>query len=123
MIVLLIAILNTIRWLVVYDAISMKFVIFLIVILALVALSRHAYYRDRLAFSWGQTLWVSCVYVVTFILYTIVGVYNAPQIHHRHAVPEALFFPSQKALVIWGDWVSLSGNDFDYYVPLLCEWL
>ncbi|WMX72723.1 bifunctional lysylphosphatidylglycerol flippase/synthetase MprF [Lactiplantibacillus plantarum] len=95
-IVLLIAILNTIRWLVVYDAISMKFVIFLIVILALVALSRHAYYRDRLAFSWGQTLWVSCVYVVTFILYTIVGVYNAPQIHHRHAVPEALFFPSQK---------------------------
>ncbi|MHC3441804.1 bifunctional lysylphosphatidylglycerol flippase/synthetase MprF, partial [Pediococcus pentosaceus] len=62
-IVLLIAILNTIRWLVVYDAISMKFVIFLIVILALVALSRHAYYRDRLAFSWGQTLWVSCVYV------------------------------------------------------------
>ena len=94
-IVLLIAILNTIRWLVVYDAISMKFVIFLIVILALVALSRHAYYRDRLAFSWGQTLWVSCVYVVTFILYTIVGVYNAPQIHHRHAVPEALFFPSQ----------------------------
>ncbi|WP_432490676.1 hypothetical protein, partial [Flavonifractor plautii] len=29
-------------------------------------------------------------------MYTIVGVYNAPQIHHRHAVPEALFFPSQK---------------------------
>ena len=95
-IVLLVAILNTIRWLVVYDAISMKFIIFLVIILALVALSRHAYYRDRMAFSWGQTLWVGCVYVVTFVLYTIVGVYNAPQIHHRHAVPEALFFPSQK---------------------------
>jgi len=44
-------------------------------------------------------LWVSCVYVVTFVLYTIVGVYNAPQIHHRHAVPSALFFPSQKLWV------------------------
>jgi len=95
-IILLVAILNTIRWLVVYDAISMKFIIFLVVILAFVAMSRHAYYRERLAFSWGQTLWVACVYVVTFVLYTIVGVYNAPQIHHRHAVPEALFFPSQK---------------------------
>ena len=95
-IILLVAILNTIRWLVVYDAISMKFIIFLVVILALVPLSHRAYYRERLAFSWGQTLWVGCVYVVTFVLYTIVGVYNAPQIHHRHAVPEALFFPSQK---------------------------
>lgn len=98
-IVLLIAILNTIRWLVVYDAISLKFIIFLVIILALVALSRKAYYRQRLAFSWGQTLWVGCVYVVTFVLYTIVGVYNAPQIHHRHAVPSALFFPSQKLWV------------------------
>ncbi|AVK64472.1 TIGR00374 family protein [Lactobacillus sp. CBA3606] len=95
-IVLLIAILNTIRWLVVYDAISMKFIIFLVIILALVALSKQAYYRRRLALSWGQLLWVGCVYVITFVLYTIVGVYNAPQIHHRHAVPEALFFPSQK---------------------------
>ena len=95
-IILLVAILNTIRWLVVYDAISMKFIIFLVIVLGIVALSRHAYYRERLAFSWGQTLWVSAVYVFTFVLYTIVGVYNAPQIRHRHAVPDALFFPSQK---------------------------
>ncbi len=95
-VVLLIAILNTIRWLVVYDAISLKFIIFLVIVLAIVALSRRAYYRERLSLSWGQALWVSCVYVVTFILYTIVGVYNAPQIHHRHAIPSALFFPSQK---------------------------
>lgn len=95
-VVLLIAILNTVRWLVVYDAISMKFIIFLVLILAFVALSHHAYYRERLAFSWGQTLWVGCVYVITFVLYTIVGIYNAPQIHHRHTVPDALFFPSQK---------------------------
>ncbi|MFB9768299.1 bifunctional lysylphosphatidylglycerol flippase/synthetase MprF [Lactiplantibacillus modestisalitolerans] len=98
-IVLFVAILNTLRWLFVYDAISAKFVIFLVVILGLVALSRRAYYRERLAFSWGQMLWVGCVYVVTFILYTIVGVYNAPQIHHRHAIPAALFFPSQKLWV------------------------
>lgn len=98
-VVLFVAILNTIRWLVVYDAISMKFIIFLVIILGVVVLSKHAYYRDHLSFSWGQTLWVACVYVVTFVLYTIVGVYNAPQIHHRHAVPEALFFPSQKLWV------------------------
>lgn len=95
-VVLLIAILNTIRWLVVYNAISTKFIVFLVVILLLVGLSKKAYYRENMAFSWGQMLWAGSAYVVTFILYTVVGVYNAPQIHHRHSVPTALFFPSQK---------------------------
>lgn len=72
-------------------------VIFGLVLLAMI-FSKKEFYRQRLEMSWGALLFDGGVYAVTFILYAIVGFLNSPRIYHRHAIPEALLFPSER---IW----------------------
>ncbi len=95
-IVLVIAILNTLRWLLIYGEFSWSFILFLFCVLLLTWVSRGAYYRERMAPSWGLVSWTIAIYIVTFVTYGIVGVLNRPNTHHNFTVPHFLFFPSQK---------------------------
>ncbi|MCI1953827.1 MAG: bifunctional lysylphosphatidylglycerol flippase/synthetase MprF [Ligilactobacillus acidipiscis] len=99
-IALTIAILNTLRWLVFYGEFSWKMFVFLALIMLVAWFSRGAYYRERMAPSWGAISWTLFTYLGTFIVYTVVGVLNQKMLHphHKFIVPNALFFPSQK---IW----------------------
>jgi phosphatidylglycerol lysyltransferase len=93
MILLVIAIVNVFL----RDASTTLFVIFILVLLAMF-FTKGELYRDKLEISWGGRLFDSTVYVLTFILYAIVGFMNSPRIHHRRPVPDALLFPSER---IW----------------------
>ncbi|WP_416353127.1 bifunctional lysylphosphatidylglycerol flippase/synthetase MprF [Agrilactobacillus fermenti] len=89
--VLLIAIANTL----VRDFSVTLLVIFVLVLIAMI-LTKNELFRDRLEPSWGGRLLDGGVYTLTFVLYALVGFFNSPRIHHRHPVPEALLFPSER---------------------------
>lgn len=93
LILLLVAIVNSLL----RDFSVTLLVIFGLVLLAML-FSKKELYRHRLEMSWGALLFDGGVYVVTFILYAIVGFLNSPRIHHRHPIPQALLFPSER---IW----------------------
>ncbi|WP_068478642.1 bifunctional lysylphosphatidylglycerol flippase/synthetase MprF [Loigolactobacillus backii] len=92
LILLVVAILNTL-----WRDFSWKMALLLGVILIATIFSKHELYREKMALSWGSTLFDWVLFAGSFIVYTIVGVYNLPQSpHHVHKVPTALFFPSER---------------------------
>ncbi|KRO18020.1 bifunctional lysylphosphatidylglycerol flippase/synthetase MprF [Lacticaseibacillus saniviri] len=76
---------------------SLRFIIFLAIIVVAVVLTRQELTRDRLDFSWGTRLIDWGIFGTTFLFYAISGFYNAPAIHHKR-IPEVFLFPSER---IW----------------------
>ncbi|RND96420.1 Phosphatidylglycerol lysyltransferase [Lacticaseibacillus paracasei] len=73
----------------------LRFIVFLILIVIALILTRRELTRDRLALSWGNKLIDGAVFGLTFIFYAFAVFYNAPAIHHRH-VPDVFLFPSER---------------------------
>lgn len=73
----------------------LRFIVFLILVVIALILTRRELTRDRLALSWGNKLIDGAVFGLTFIFYAIAVFYNAPAIHHRH-VPDVFLFPSER---------------------------
>ncbi|WP_179395891.1 bifunctional lysylphosphatidylglycerol flippase/synthetase MprF [Lacticaseibacillus absianus] len=76
--------------------VSLKFIIFLAVILLAAVLARKELTRARMDFPWGQRLVDGGIFAVTALFYAIALFYNAPALHHRNPVPEVFFFPSER---------------------------
>ncbi|WP_404819971.1 bifunctional lysylphosphatidylglycerol flippase/synthetase MprF [Lacticaseibacillus daqingensis] len=75
---------------------SVKFIIFLALILLAAVLARKELTRARMDFPWGQRLIDGGIFAVTAVFYAIALFYTAPAIHHRHPVPTVFFFPSER---------------------------
>ncbi|MBS6630293.1 bifunctional lysylphosphatidylglycerol flippase/synthetase MprF [Lacticaseibacillus paracasei] len=73
----------------------LRFIVFLILVVIALILTRRELTRDRLALSWGNKLIDGAVFGLTFIFYAFAVFYNAPAIHHRH-VPDVFLFPSER---------------------------
>ncbi len=73
----------------------LRFIVFLILVVIALILTRRELTRDRLALSWGNKLIDGAVFGLTFIFYAFAAFYNAPAIHHRH-VPDVFLFPSER---------------------------
>lgn len=73
----------------------LRFIVFLILVVIALILTRRELTRDRLALSWGNKLIDVAVFGLTFIFYAFAVFYNAPAIHHRH-VPDVFLFPSER---------------------------
>ncbi|MFT8864113.1 MAG: bifunctional lysylphosphatidylglycerol flippase/synthetase MprF [Lacticaseibacillus paracasei] len=73
----------------------LRFIVFLILVVIALILTRRELTRDRLALSWGNKLIDGVVFGLTFIFYAFAVFYNAPAIHHRH-VPDVFLFPSER---------------------------
>ncbi|EKQ17437.1 class II lysyl-tRNA synthetase [Lacticaseibacillus paracasei] len=73
----------------------LRFIVFLILVVIALILTRRELTRDRLALSWGNKLIDGAVIGLTFIFYAFAVFYNAPAIHHRH-VPDVFLFPSER---------------------------
>ena len=73
----------------------LRFIVFLILVVIALILTRRELTRDRLALSWGNKLMDGAVFGLTFIFYAFAVFYNAPAIHHRH-VPDVFLFPSER---------------------------
>ncbi|WP_445622062.1 bifunctional lysylphosphatidylglycerol flippase/synthetase MprF [Lacticaseibacillus paracasei] len=73
----------------------LRFIVFLILVVIALILTRRELTRDRLALSWGNKLIDGAVFSLTFIFYAFAVFYNAPAIHHRH-VPDVFLFPSER---------------------------
>ncbi|WP_056989431.1 bifunctional lysylphosphatidylglycerol flippase/synthetase MprF [Lacticaseibacillus camelliae] len=75
---------------------SLRFVVFLLVILLTAVLARGELTRDRLDFPWGSRLIDGGIFGLTALFYALALFYNLPTIHHRHPVPVAFLFPSER---------------------------
>ncbi|MGO1812746.1 MAG: bifunctional lysylphosphatidylglycerol flippase/synthetase MprF, partial [Lacticaseibacillus paracasei] len=73
----------------------LRFIVFLILVVIALILTRRELTRDRLALSWGNKLIDGAVFGLTFIFYAFAVFYNAPAIHHRH-VPDVFLFQSER---------------------------
>ena len=73
----------------------LRFIVFLILVVIALILTRRELTRDRLALSWGNKLIDGAVFGLTFIFYAFAVFYNAPAIDHRH-VPDVFLFPSER---------------------------
>ncbi len=73
----------------------LRFIVFLILVVIALILTRRELTRDRLALSWGNKLIDGAVFGMTFIFYAFAAFYNAPAIHHRR-VPDVFLFPSER---------------------------
>lgn len=93
-ILLVIAMLNTL-----YRDWSIRFVIFLGIVLIAMLLTKNELTRDRLQLSWGDRLVDGIFFACSFIFYAIAYFYNTPYIHHRHAIPLQFLFPSEQLLL------------------------
>ena len=70
MLVLILSILNT--WF--NEAFTWRMVLLLVLILVTLWLSRSVLYRDRMANSWGIMLFNGSIFVVTFVIYALIGI-------------------------------------------------
>uniref|UniRef100_UPI0035D7EFD5 bifunctional lysylphosphatidylglycerol flippase/synthetase MprF n=1 Tax=Enterococcus pseudoavium TaxID=44007 RepID=UPI0035D7EFD5 len=71
---------------------------FLALLLLFVIFSKNELFREQLVYS-AEWLTIDGIIIGGLtILYIIIGVYNSPNIHHRHHLPEFFLFPSEK---IW----------------------
>lgn len=73
----------------------LRFIVFLVLVVLALILTRRELTRERLALSWGNKLIDGAVFGLTFIFYAFAAFYNAPAIHHRH-VPDVFLFPSER---------------------------
>ncbi|WP_461225742.1 bifunctional lysylphosphatidylglycerol flippase/synthetase MprF [Lacticaseibacillus suihuaensis] len=79
--------------------VSVKFIIFLAVILLAAVLAKRELTRDRMDFPWGNRIVDGGIFAVTALFYAVALFYNVPQIHHHHPVPPVFFFPSERMWV------------------------
>ncbi len=93
-ILLVVAMINTL-----YRDWSIRFVIFLGIVLVAMFLTRNELTRSRLQLSWGDRLFDGAFFAFSFIFYAIAYFYNTPHIHHHRAVPIQFLFPSEHILV------------------------
>ncbi|GLB47169.1 phosphatidylglycerol lysyltransferase [Philodulcilactobacillus myokoensis] len=92
-IVLVIGIINTL-W---REDVPLNVSILLIFILLCLFGSKSVLYRERLSYSWGQLIMDGSIFSITFIIYTILGIYTHSKYGINHIVNSYLF-PSQQ---IW----------------------
>ncbi|KRM71500.1 bifunctional lysylphosphatidylglycerol flippase/synthetase MprF [Lacticaseibacillus brantae] len=76
---------------------SVRFIIFLGIVVIATVLTRKELTRTQMSFAWGGRIVDWVIFGLTFLFYAISGFYNAPAIHHRR-VPEVFLFPSER---IW----------------------
>lgn len=109
---LLIGIANTI-----WNLGTISLIIYLVIVLLLVLMSKHVLYREKLQYSLGKFATDSLIFAGSCILYVIVGVINAPQYANKHRVPAFLFFPGERV------WLSgLVGLGLGLVLMLLVIW-
>ncbi|MDH5104927.1 bifunctional lysylphosphatidylglycerol flippase/synthetase MprF [Lentilactobacillus diolivorans] len=93
-VVLIISILDT--WF--NEAFTWRMITLFAVILVMLWLSRGVLYRDRMANSWGVLLFNGSIFVVTFVIYTLIGI--ATNRHTPLHFDEAYLFPSEAAWLV-----------------------
>ncbi|GAA2973464.1 bifunctional lysylphosphatidylglycerol flippase/synthetase MprF [Lentilactobacillus parakefiri] len=92
--VLIISIFNT--WF--NEAFTWRMVLLFVIILVTLWLSKTVLYRDRMANSWGVLLFNSSIFIITFVIYTLIGIAankNSP-LHFD----KAYLFPSAGAWIV-----------------------
>lgn len=75
--------------------VSIKLLIFYVILIGAVYLSRNEFYRTQLVFSLESLTFDGILYGVLFVLYTIVGYYASSKIEHGSAPAKFLLFPSE----------------------------
>nr|WP_241865034.1 bifunctional lysylphosphatidylglycerol flippase/synthetase MprF [Lacticaseibacillus kribbianus] len=78
---------------------SVKFIVFLAIILVAAVLAKRELTRERMDFPWGNRIVDGGIFALTALFYAVALFYNVPQIHHRHPVPTVFFFPSERMWV------------------------
>ncbi|MCI1893684.1 MAG: bifunctional lysylphosphatidylglycerol flippase/synthetase MprF [Lactobacillus sp.] len=75
---------------------SLRFILFLAVILVAAVFARKELTRDRMDFPWGNRLVDAGIFGMTALFYALALFYNVPNIHHRRPVPQVFLFPSER---------------------------
>lgn len=75
---------------------SLRFVIFMLLVLGAAVLSRKELYRSRMDFPWGNRLIDIGIFGFTAIFYAVALYWNAPALRHRRPVPDVFLFPSER---------------------------
>lgn len=75
---------------------SLRFILFLAVILVAAVFARKELTRDRMDFPWGNQLVDAGIFGMTALFYALALFYNVPNIHHRRPVPQVFLFPSER---------------------------
>lgn len=70
--------------------------IYLLLLLVMVILMRHALYRAKLQYSIGKFIIDGVIFIGSVLLYVIVGLVNDPHYAADHAIPSFLLFPGEK---------------------------
>lgn len=74
--------------------------IFLVLLLLFVIFSKNELFREQLVYSAEWLTIDGLIMGGLTILYIIIGVYNSPNIHHRHHLPEFFLFPSEQIWIV-----------------------
>ncbi|WP_056949580.1 bifunctional lysylphosphatidylglycerol flippase/synthetase MprF [Lentilactobacillus kisonensis] len=93
-VVVILSILNT--WF--NEAFTWRMITVFVVILVTLWLSRGVLYRDRMANSWGALVLNSSIFIVTFVVYTMIGI--AANRHSPLHFDAAYLFPSEAVWLI-----------------------
>ncbi|MFC0276292.1 bifunctional lysylphosphatidylglycerol flippase/synthetase MprF [Enterococcus devriesei] len=73
---------------------------FLALLLIFVIFSKNELFREQLVYSAEWLTIDGLIMGGLAILYIIIGVYNSPNIHHRHHLPEFFLFPSEQIWIV-----------------------
>lgn len=74
--------------------------IFLALLLLFVIFSKNELFREQMVYS-AEWLTIDGLIMGSLaVLYIIIGVYNSPNIHHRHDLPEFFLFPSEQIWIV-----------------------
>lgn len=73
---------------------------FLALLLIFVIFSKNELFREQLVYSAEWLTIDGAIMGGLAILYIIIGVYNSPNIHHRHHLPEFFLFPSEQIWIV-----------------------
>ena len=85
---------NTIFW----DSSSPVFIAFLVLVVIAVAFAKKELYREQLRYSINELIVDGSIFVMTLVVYLIVGVLNTPSFMRHHKTPAFFLFPGLK---IW----------------------
>lgn len=73
---------------------------FLALLLIFVIFSKNELFREQLVYSAEWLTIDGLIMGGLAVLYIIIGVYNSPNIHHRHHLPEFFLFPSEQIWIV-----------------------